>query len=47
MYEDLHQRRIYFLAFVESLEIKFPQYKETREVLLYYPKTEGKSIKDF
>ena len=36
--EDLLQRRIYFLTFVESLEMIFSQYKETCEVLLDYPK---------
>ena len=40
------QRQIYFLTFVESLEMIFYQYKETREVLLDYPKTGGKNIKD-
>ena len=38
MDEDPLQRRIYFLTFVESLEITFSQYKETCEVLLDYPK---------
>ena len=33
------QCRIYFLAFVESLEMIFSHYKETSEVLLDYPKT--------
>ena len=38
MDEDPIQRRIYFLIFVESLEMIFSQYTETCEVLLYYPK---------
>ena len=38
MDEDPLQRRIYFLTFVESLEMIFSQYKETCEVLLDYPK---------
>ena len=38
MDEDPLQRRIYFLAFVESLEIIYSQYTETCEVLLDYPK---------
>ena len=41
MDEDPLQRRIYFLTFVESLEMIFSQYRETCEVLLYYPKIEG------
>ena len=31
---------------IESLEMIFPQYKETCEVLLDYPKIEGENIKD-
>ena len=38
MDEDPLQRRIYFLAFVESLEIIFSQYKETCEVIIDYTK---------
>ena len=38
MNEDPLQRQIYFLTFLESLEIIFSQYKETCEVLLDYPK---------
>ena len=41
MDEDPLQRRIYVLAFVESLEMIFSQYKKTFEVLPYYPKIEG------
>ena len=45
--EDPLQRRIYLLTFIESLEMKFSQYKETCEVLLYYPKIVGEDLKDF
>ena len=38
MDEDPLQRRIYFLTFVESLEMIFSQYRETCEVLLEYPR---------
>ena len=38
MDEDPLQRRIYFLTFVESLEMIFSQYTETCEGLLDYPK---------
>ena len=41
MDEDLLQRRIYFLKFIESLEMIFSQYKENCEVLLDYPKIGG------
>ena len=41
---DPLQRRIYFLTFVESLEMIFSQYKETCEVLLDYPKIGGDDI---
>ena len=47
MDEDLLQRQIYFLIFVESLEMIFSQYKETCEILLYYPKIGGENIRDF
>ena len=42
--EDPLQRRIYFLTFVESLEMMFSQYTETCEVILYYPKIGGDDI---
>ena len=45
--EDPLQRRIYFLTFIESLEIIFSQYTETCEILLYYPRNEGEDIEDF
>ena len=44
MDEDPFQRRIYFLTFVESLEMIFSQYTETCEVILYYPKIGGDDI---
>ena len=46
MEEDALQHRIYFLTFVESLELIFSQYTETCEVLLDYPKIGGVDIKD-
>ena len=42
--ENPLQRQIYFLTFVESLEMIFSQYKETCEVLLDYPKIGGDDI---
>ena len=45
--EDLIQHRIYFLTFLESLEMIFSKYKETCEVLLNYQKTGGGNIKYF
>ena len=45
--EDPLQRRIYFLTFVESLEMIFSQYKETCEVHIDYPKIGGENIKYF
>ena len=47
MDEDPLQHRIYFLTFVESLEMIFLQYTETCEVLLDYPRIGGEDIKDF
>ena len=47
MDEDPLQRRIYFLTFVESLEMIFSQYTETYEVLLDYPKIGGDDIEDY
>ena len=44
MDEDPLQRRIYFLTFVESLEMIFSQYTETCEVLLDYPKIGGNDV---
>ena len=48
MDEDLPQRRIYFLTFVESLDMIFLQYTETCELLLDYPKIGGENdIEDY
>ena len=44
MNEDPLQRRIYFLTFVESLEMIFSQYTETCEVILDYPKIGGDDV---
>ena len=44
MDDDPLRRRIYFLTFVESLEVIFSQYTETCEVLLDYPKIGGGNI---
>ena len=45
--EDPLQHRIYFLTFVESLEIIISQYKEICELLLDYPKTGWDHIRYF
>ena len=45
--EDPLQSQVYFLAFVESLEMIFSQYKETCELLPDYPKIGGENIKEF
>ena len=48
MDEDPLQSRIYFLTFVELLEMIFSQYTETCEVLLDYPKiVENAVIEDY
>ena len=41
------QRRIYFLTFVESLEIIFSQYTETCELIIDYQKIGGDDIEDY
>ena len=41
MDEDPLQRRIYFVTFIDSLDMIFSQYRETCEVLLDYPKIGG------
>ena len=41
MDEDPLQRRIYFLKFIDSLDIIFSQYRGTCEVLIDYPKIGG------
>ena len=45
--EDPLQRRIYFLTFIDSLNMVFSQYKQTYQVLKDYPKLEGENIKDY
>ena len=47
MDEDPLQRRIYFLTFVESLEMIFARYIETCELLLDYPRIGGEDVKYF
>ena len=47
MDEDPLQRRIYFLTFIDSLDVIFSQYRETCEVLLDYPKIGGVDVKDY
>ena len=44
MDEDPLQHRIYFLTFIDSLDMKFSQYRETCEVLLDYPKIGGYGV---
>ena len=44
MDEDPLQRRIYFLTFIDSLDMIFSKYRETCEVLLDYPKIGGDDI---
>ena len=44
MDEDPLQRRIYFLAFIDLLDMIFSQYRETCQVLLYYPKIGGDDV---
>ena len=41
MDEDPLQDRIYFLTFIDLLDMIFSQYRETCEVLLNYPKIGG------
>ena len=45
MDEDPLKRRIYFLTFVESLEMIFLEYTETCEVILEYSKIGGVILK--
>ena len=47
MDEDPIQRRIYFLTFIDSLDMIFSQYIETCEVLLNYPKIGGDDVKGY
>ena len=44
MDEDPLQSRIYFLTFIDSLDMIFSQYRETCEVLLDYPKIGGDDV---
>ena len=45
--EDPLHRRIYFLTFIDSLNMVFSQYRETYEVLRDDPKLEGENIKEY
>ena len=47
MDEDQLQLRIYFLTFIDSLDMIFSQYRETCEVLLNYPKIGGGYVIDY
>ena len=47
MDEDPLQCRIYFLTFIDSLDMIFSQYRETCEFLLDYPKIGGDNVKDY
>ena len=47
MDEDPLHRRIYFLTFVESLEMIFSKYTETCEVITDDPKLGGDDIEDY
>ena len=47
MDDYLLQRRIYFLTFVESLEMISSQYTENCEVITDYPKIGGDDIEDY
>ena len=44
MSEDPLQSQIYFLTFIDSLDMVFSQYRETCEVLLDYPKKGGDDV---
>ena len=44
MDEDTLQRWIYFLTFIDSLDMIFSKYRETCEVLLDYPKIGGDDV---
>ena len=47
MDQDPFQRRIYFLTFVELLEMILSQYTEICEVIIDDPKTGGNYIEDY
>ena len=44
MDEDPLQRRVYFLTFIDSLDMIFSQYRETCEVILDYQKIGGDDV---
>ena len=44
MDEDPLQRRIYFLTFIDLLDMIFLQYRQTCQVLLDYPKIGGDDV---
>ena len=44
MDKDPLQRRIYFLTFIDLLDMIFSQYRETCQVLLDYPKIGGDDV---
>ena len=45
--DDPLQRRIYFLTFIDSLDMIFSQYRETCEVLLDYSKIGGNDVEEY
>ena len=47
MDEDPLQRRIYFLTFIDLLDMIFSQYRETCEFLLDYPKIGGGDVIEY
>ena len=47
MDEDPLHRRVYFLKFIDSLDMIFSQYRETCQVLLDYPKIEGGGVIEY
>ena len=47
MDEDPLQRQIYFLTFIDSLDMIFSQYRETCEVILDYPKIGGDDVIEY
>ena len=47
MDEDPLQRLIYFLSFIDSLDMIFSQYRETCQVLLDYPKIGGDDVIEY
>ena len=47
MDEDPLQQRIYFLTFIDSLDMIFSQYRETCQVILDYPKIGGNDVIEY